>query len=190
MTWSSVSKSLQHGPILAYYIGYKIEASQDTYQFKHYVVNLEEEADMSSFTIYLTNLKPLTKYSIVVQAYNQAGSGPLSDPVIGITLETSPPISPLINVISTSESTIQITWERDKKDKSLIREYNLHYKEESRNVWKNVKIDPETRTYTLSELLCGTKYVLYMTATNSLGTGEPSRQISARTRGAGQCLLD
>ncbi|XP_074601526.1 cell adhesion molecule Dscam1-like isoform X2 [Brevipalpus obovatus] len=184
VTWSPIDEAHRHGPISAYHIGYKTEASDDSYQFKHYVVNLEEEKDAKTFTIYLTNLKPLTRYWVVVQGYNQAGSGPLSDPILGITLETSPPISPVITVFSSTESTLEITWERDRKDKSLIREYNLYYREESRNNWKSLKIDPDSRSFSLSNLLCGSKYILYMTATNSLGTGEPSRQISARTRGA------
>lgn len=34
-----------------------------------------------------------------------------------------------------------------------------------------------------SRIKCGTKYHLYMTATNSLGTGEPSETVFARTKG-------
>ncbi|XP_015784517.1 Down syndrome cell adhesion molecule homolog isoform X2 [Tetranychus urticae] len=185
VTWTPVSPELQHGPILAYYVGYKTESANDRYQFKHHVVNMEEERNSPSFTTYLTNLRPLTRYWVVVQAYNQAGSGPLSDPVVGVTLETSPPISPSITVVGTTNDSIEIVWERDPKDKSIIREYNLYFKEENKNSHNNhIKLEPELRSYVLKDLSCGTKYSLFMTATNSLGTGEPSQKVSARTKGA------
>lgn len=35
----------------------------------------------------LTGLRPYTKYTLVVQAYNQVGSGPLSEPLLTQTME-------------------------------------------------------------------------------------------------------
>ena len=42
----------------------------------------------------LTNLKKYTRYSIVVQAYNALGEGPLSQEVVATTLEDGELFSP------------------------------------------------------------------------------------------------
>lgn len=181
VTWKPVDPNLSHGTITTYFIGYKQQSSDDGYQFKTYPVIQQS----SQYTTYLTNLKPLTKYWIVVQPHNKAGAGPLSDPIVGITLETSPPISPVIIITATTNSSIRIRWEKDEKDRSIIKEFNLYFRDENKHGWEQRKINPSAREYELEGLLCGNKYTLYMTATNSLGTGEPSKKVSARTKGAG-----
>ncbi|GFT03836.1 down syndrome cell adhesion molecule-like protein Dscam2, partial [Nephila pilipes] len=61
--------------------------------------------------------------------------------------------------------------------------YTLHYKTDDGN-WQHERLSSDADKYTLRNLRCGTRYQLYMTASNSLGTGEPSEAVSARTKGA------
>ncbi|GIY99767.1 down syndrome cell adhesion molecule homolog [Caerostris extrusa] len=137
-------KDLQHGKIHGYYIGYKVAETDDQFQYKN--VEATDGQELS----YLTNLRRLTKYKVIVQAYNNIGAGPRSDEVSATTLEA---------------------------------EYILHYKTEGGgDKWKEQKLSTSGNQYTLESLRCGTGYRLYMTATNSLGMGEPSEIITARTK--------
>lgn len=185
VAWLAPRRELQHGNLIGYYIGYKVVGSEEQFQYKHFIPE-PEDLKLPVFTTYLTNLKRLTRYRVAVQAYNKAGVGPLSDAVEATTLETSPPISPAVRVLTTSNSSIRVAWEKDEKDKSITTEYTLYYKEDNRKEWREVRVAPNLHEHQLQQLLCGTRYQLYMTATNSLGTGEPGLTVSTRTKGAGE----
>lgn len=179
VTWKPPKEESRHGKIKGYYVGYKIIDSSDSHQYKH--VEMSEDAEQQS--TYLTNLRPFTKYAVVVQAYNKIGPGPRSDEVVGMTLETAPPTSPILIVTSSTTNSVEVQWEKDSKDKSTITEYILHYKTDE-GEWKKKSLSSALDRYTLEGLHCGTTYHLYMTATNSVGTGEPSTPVTVRTRGA------
>ena len=96
-----------------------------------------------------------------------------------MTLESQPPRSPLLEVVTTSYDSITLRWdvnELDTEDKDFV----LHYKEEKGVQWIQKRIKGQRNHFVLdgsdakTVIKCGTKYLLYMTATNSLGTGEPS----------------
>ncbi|GFQ89209.1 down syndrome cell adhesion molecule-like protein Dscam2 [Trichonephila clavata] len=168
-----------NGVIKGYYIGYRISSTSEPYTFKQ----VEKSAESQQQATYITGLQPFTKYDIVVKAFNSAGAGPKSTKTVGVTLETAPPTSPVLQVTSTTKSSLDIKWEKDPKDKSAITEYTLHYKTDDGN-WLQEGLSSDADKFTLRNLRCGTRYHLYMTASNSLGTGEPSEAVSARTRGA------
>ncbi|CAN8026776.1 unnamed protein product, partial [Ixodes persulcatus] len=189
VSWKAPSKEHQHGTILGYRVGYRVAHSDDSFQFKQVEARAgnSEEASPggSSFfeTTYLTNLRRLTKYGIVVQAFNGAGTGPASDEVIATTLETAPPTSPAVKAIPLSSTSLSVQWERDPKDKSSVTEYVLHYGTEASD-WLQLPLNATKQSFVLDGLKCGTLYRLYMTASNSLGTGEPGTEVSVRTKGA------
>ncbi|GBM72635.1 Down syndrome cell adhesion molecule-like protein Dscam2 [Araneus ventricosus] len=168
----------RNGIIKGYYVGYKMSAGEDTYTFKQ----VEKSANEQQST-YITGLQPFTEYDIVIKAYNSAGAGPESPQIMGKTLETAPPTSPIVQVLSTTSSSIEFKWEKDAKDKSAITEYMLHYKSDNGD-WEQLRLSNKQDHYSLDGLKCGTRYHMYMTASNSLGTGEPSEQVTARTLGA------
>ncbi|XP_077518318.1 cell adhesion molecule Dscam1-like [Amblyomma americanum] len=204
VSWKAPNKEQQHGTILGYRIGYRVAHTDDSFQFKQVEArrsaasslsdgrNKEEQAEGPEEeqkdedaleTTYLTNLRRLTKYGIVVQAYNAAGTGPASDEVIATTLETAPPTSPSIKASPLSTTSLTVQWERDPKDKSSVTEYVLHYGTEH-GEWKKLPLNSTKQTFVLDGLKCGTTYRLYMTASNSLGTGEPGEEVIVRTKGA------
>ncbi|XP_022669215.1 Down syndrome cell adhesion molecule-like protein Dscam2 isoform X3 [Varroa destructor] len=176
VSWKAPPKEQQNGVIKGYRVGYRIAYTEGSYSFKQ----VEPPVD----TTYLTNLQRMTKYAIVVQAYNRAGAGPASDEVIAATLETSPPTSPSIRVSPVSISALRVSWELSPKDNNgQVTEYTLHYSFEE-GQWSKVVLDAASaQTYVLQSLRCGTVYQLYMTASNSLGTGEPGPRAVARTKG-------
>ncbi|GFY68443.1 CUB domain-containing protein [Trichonephila inaurata madagascariensis] len=69
-----------------------------------------------------------------------------------------------------------------------ISEYTIHYKSDDGD-WKSQQLGSSVDRYTLTGLKCGSRYQLYMTASNSLGTGEPSSPVFARTQGAALICL-
>ncbi|XP_054712904.1 cell adhesion molecule Dscam2-like [Uloborus diversus] len=179
VTWKPPPEELRNGVIKGYYIGYRISAIEDTYTFKQ----VEKSTTNEQQSTYITGLQPFTQYDIVIKAFNSAGAGPESSKISGKTLETAPPTSPVVQIISSTSSSIDFKWDKDIKDKSAITEYTLHYKTEDGN-WVQEALSNRQDRYTLTGLRCGTRYQLYMTASNSLGTGEPSPTVSARTLGA------
>src|SRR5688572_18779609 len=57
--------------------------------------------------------------------------------------------------------------------------------------WEDVAVTTAQPTYTLSDLHCGSKYQLYLTAFNRMGAGEPSSVVAASTEGSGNdCLYN
>ncbi|GFW99045.1 down syndrome cell adhesion molecule [Trichonephila clavipes] len=176
--WKPPPEETRNGVIKGYYVGYKISANEETYTLKQ----VEKSANEQQST-YITGLQPFTEYDIVIKAYNSAGAGPESPQIMGKTLETAPPTSPIVQVLSTTSSSIEFKWEKDAKDKSAITEYMLHYKPDNGD-WEQLRLSNRQDHYSLDGLKCGTRYHLYMTASNSLGTGEPSEQVSVRTLGA------
>ncbi|CAL1295071.1 unnamed protein product, partial [Larinioides sclopetarius] len=176
--WKPPPEETMNGIIKGYYVGYKMSAGEDTYTFKQ----VEKSANEQQST-YITGLQPFTEYDIVIKAYNSAGAGPESPQIMGKTLETAPPTSPIVQVLSTTSSSIEFKWEKDAKDKSAITEYMLHYKSDNGD-WEQLRLSNKQDHYSLDGLKCGTRYHMYMTASNSLGTGEPSEQVTARTLGA------
>ncbi|XP_022252996.1 Down syndrome cell adhesion molecule-like protein Dscam2 isoform X3 [Limulus polyphemus] len=175
VTWKPPQKHLLHGKLQGYYLGYKQKDSIESFQYK--TILSPGSGDVTS---YLTNLRRLTTYNILVQAYNNAGAGPQSDKIQATTLESSPPTSPGLAVVSTTSSSITIEWE--KSGDSELKNYIVHYKAEEKG-WMKERITTKTHKYTLKSLQCGTRYRLYMTASNSLGTGEPSSTVIGRTKG-------
>ena len=55
--------------------------------------------------------------------------------------------------------------------------------------WEEIQIDSKTDTYLLRNLWCGTKYQLYMTAYNKIGTGLPCDIVTAYTKGSGKPII-
>ncbi|GBN27907.1 Down syndrome cell adhesion molecule [Araneus ventricosus] len=87
--WKPPPKEMRNGIIMGYYVGYKISAVQDKFTLK----KVEKSSNEHQST-YITGLQPLTEYDIVIRAYNSAGTGPESSPIMGKTLETEPTSAP------------------------------------------------------------------------------------------------
>lgn len=184
--WFAPKKELRFGKIKGYYIGYRVADQEESFNYKNVEIENDQslEKEMSS---YITNLKRRTNYEVVIQAYNAIGTGPRSDEVRVTTLHTSPPTTPSLRFISSSYDSITIGWhiydprgDGDYEKRSFI----IHYKAETSFEWAKLEImEGKNHEYRLNNLKCGSKYEIYMIAKNSLGIGEPSKAITARTKG-------
>ncbi|KAJ0175513.1 hypothetical protein K1T71_008672 [Dendrolimus kikuchii] len=96
----------------------------------------------------------------------------------------APPFPPQLSIASSSVSSLTLRLKPSAdEDQSPAAGYTIHYKQEFGD-WETVQIPSSTDTYTLENLFCGSRYQLYVTAYNGIGTGEASDVVIARTRGS------
>ncbi|XP_061703813.1 cell adhesion molecule Dscam2 isoform X16 [Cydia pomonella] len=96
----------------------------------------------------------------------------------------APPFPPQLSIASSSVSSLTLRLKpSENADQSPSAGYTIHYKQEFGD-WETVQIPSNTDTYTLENLFCGSRYQLYVTAYNGIGTGEASDVVIARTRGS------
>lgn len=96
VSWDPPDHNTWNGEILGYHVGYKEHRmTADQYIFKtveSHISSANVALGLARTAIYglecnLTNLNKYTRYSIVLQAFNALGLGPLSSEVVVSTLE-------------------------------------------------------------------------------------------------------
>ncbi|XP_036392369.1 Down syndrome cell adhesion molecule homolog [Megalops cyprinoides] len=183
VTWKAPKKHLQNGMIRGYQVGYREYSMGGSYQFN--IINMDTTGDSEMIT--LDNLKKFTKYGVVVQATNRAGTGPSSQEVITSTLEDVPSHPPE-NVVATATSpeTISLSWSTLTKEalNGNLQGFRVIY-------WANLpdgelgEIKNVTTTQPSLELDCLEKYTNYsiqVLAFTRAGDGVRSEQIFTRTK--------
>lgn len=84
VNWSPPPIEFRNGEIQGYNIGYRVASHQSiSYNF----TSIPGDGEDGSGEVILTGLLKYTRYAIVVQAFNQIGTGPLSEPVTTQTME-------------------------------------------------------------------------------------------------------
>ncbi|XP_048512285.1 Down syndrome cell adhesion molecule-like protein Dscam2 isoform X3 [Athalia rosae] len=94
-----------------------------------------------------------------------------------------PPAPPLLHATVSTSTSITVQWKQGDDGGAPIRGYVLQYKREY-GEWEEVKVSHKISSYLLSQLWCGTKYRVYMTAFNRIGMGLRSDIIDAMTEGS------
>ncbi|XP_065340865.1 cell adhesion molecule Dscam1 isoform X21 [Cloeon dipterum] len=95
----------------------------------------------------------------------------------------APPHSPQVTLTSTTTSSITMKLKPHATDTAPLHGYTIHYKPEF-GEWETVQVGSQTTKYTLENLWCGTRYQIYVTAYNGIGTGERSDYLNTRTKGS------
>ncbi|KAK9303509.1 hypothetical protein QLX08_004819 [Tetragonisca angustula] len=121
VTWDPPDHDLWNGEILGYHIGYKehrMGSDQYTYRTVERRISTASVAlglartSMPGRQYQLTNLKKFTRYSVVVQAYNVLGQGPMTPEVVATTLEDVPSSPPQdIRCTALSSQSLQVSWD-------------------------------------------------------------------------------
>ncbi|KAG8201074.1 hypothetical protein JTE90_002747 [Oedothorax gibbosus] len=180
VSWQPPKKDLRHGAVKGYYVGYKpIAGGSDNYVYQTVEVR---QGDFKE-EIILTNLRRATKYSIIVQAFNAKGSGPPCEELIVDTLQSDPPVSPNLTVVSATTSSIQLKWVSSEKDNSPVTGYYIYFKKEY-ETWEERQVAGHQTTYTFQDLYCGSHYQFYIVAYNGVGKGKPSDVVAGKTSGS------
>ncbi|XP_022236217.1 Down syndrome cell adhesion molecule homolog isoform X5 [Limulus polyphemus] len=181
VTWKPPPKELWNGELRGYYIDYKVNSSPTSYLFK-----TVESSSNDSYEYILSPLMKATRYSVVVKAYNGAGTGPPSEEITVKTLEGDLPLPPPVELVSNSDSAISLKWGKSPSHNIPVTGYTLHYKKKNSGEWNYVHVvASDNNMYTIKDLESGATYQLYLTAVNQFGRGNPSDYLSITTNPKG-----
>ncbi|GFY71463.1 down syndrome cell adhesion molecule [Trichonephila inaurata madagascariensis] len=106
-----------HGKIRGYYVGHKVRNSQDHLIYK----TIEESEFDTTLECTITNLRRATEYSVLVQAFNNRGTGPPSKEIYVKTHENDPPPSPVLRVVSSTSSAVVLGWDVTSVDSNPVK---------------------------------------------------------------------
>lgn len=174
--WKAPPKEDWNGILLGYYVGYRPRGSEDPYSYQTApMTNNPEEEHL------LSGLRRATEYSVVVKAYNGAGSGPDSQEIIAKTSDSEPPFPPRLWLESVDRLSIVAHWQQPPGPP--VTHYIMSYREES-GPWRELTVpQTENSKYTLTGLREATRYQIYLQAAGEGSVSEPSEIISVLTEG-------
>ncbi|XP_026302211.1 Down syndrome cell adhesion molecule-like protein Dscam2 isoform X12 [Apis mellifera] len=159
VTWDPPDHDLWNGEILGYHIGYKehrLGSDQYTYRTVERRISTASVAlglarmSMPGTQYQLTNLKKFTRYSVVVQAYNVLGQGPMTPEVVATTLEDVPSSPPQdIRCTALTSQSLQVSWDAppDSSLNGILKSYKV--------IWENMNVlteSPKSETKITSAL--------------------------------------
>ncbi|XP_043801206.1 Down syndrome cell adhesion molecule-like protein Dscam2 isoform X3 [Apis laboriosa] len=159
VTWDPPDHDLWNGEILGYHIGYKehrLGSDQYTYRTVERRISTASVAlglarmSMPGTQYQLTNLKKFTRYSVVVQAYNVLGQGPMTPEVVATTLEDVPSSPPQdIRCTALTSQSLQVSWDAppDSSLNGILKSYKV--------IWENMNAlteSPKSETKITSAL--------------------------------------
>ncbi|KYQ52738.1 hypothetical protein ALC60_08153 [Trachymyrmex zeteki] len=191
VTWDPPDHDLWNGEILGYHVGYKehrLGAEQYTYKTVERRISTASVAlglartSMPGRQHHLTNLKRFTRYSVVVQAFNALGPGPMTQEVVASTLEDVPSSPPQdVRCTALSSTSLQVSWESppDSSLNGILKGYKV--------MWENMdalteSVKPEMKiTTALTVGLHGlekyTNYSIQVLAYTRTGDGVASSPL-------------
>ncbi|XP_043507610.1 Down syndrome cell adhesion molecule-like protein Dscam2 isoform X1 [Frieseomelitta varia] len=175
ITWSPPLPELRHGDIQGFNVGYRETSSANpSYNFS----SVSGDGEEGGAELRLTGLRPYTKYTLVVQAYNQVGSGPLSEPLLTQTMEDVPSMPPEdVRCAALTSQSLQVSWQPPPNTHSngIIQGYKLHYEPILADMWRSVDEMEVRKTSALTTVLTGlrkyTNYTIQVLAFTRVGDG-------------------
>lgn len=88
-------------------------------------------------------------------------------------------------VISSTSDSLHLQWDVDESSENGILGYSINYKRDHGD-WEELQVGAKVNSYLLQNLWCATRYQLYITAYNKVGTGLPCDIVNAFTKGSGK----
>ncbi|XP_044596121.1 Down syndrome cell adhesion molecule-like protein Dscam2 isoform X48 [Cotesia glomerata] len=137
-------------------------------------------------------LRQLPEGSLFIKEVDRADAGEYScyvensfghDTVTHQLIVHAPPHSPQVTLTATTTNSLTMKLRPHSTDNAPIHGYTIHYKPEFGD-WETVQISSTAQKYTLENLWCGSRYQIYVTAYNGIGTGNPSDILNTRTKGS------
>ncbi|XP_020284773.1 Down syndrome cell adhesion molecule-like protein Dscam2 isoform X2 [Pseudomyrmex gracilis] len=137
-------------------------------------------------------LRQLPEGSLFIKEVDRADAGEYScyvensfghDTVTHQLVVHAPPHSPQVALTSTTTNSITMKFRPHSNDNAPIHGYTIHYKPEFGD-WETHQTSSSVQVYTLDNLWCGSRYQIYVTAYNGIGTGDPSDILNTRTKGS------
>ncbi|KAL7736494.1 hypothetical protein ACLKA6_019693 [Drosophila palustris] len=183
VTWKPPARSDWNGEILGYYVGYKLSNTNSSYIFE--TINFITE-EGKEHNLELNNLRVYTQYSVVIQAFNKIGAGPLSDEEKQFTAEGTPSQPPSDTACTTLTSqTIRVSWVSPPLESAngVIKTYKVVYAPSDE--WYDETKRHYKKTASSDTVLHGlkkyTNYTMQVLATTAGGDGVRSVPIHCQT---------
>ncbi|XP_058987901.1 cell adhesion molecule Dscam2 [Musca domestica] len=104
------------------------------------------------------------------------------DEIVYSVVVKVPPEAPNLTVISAYSDSLLLEWSDNSNGGSPILGYVINYKRDNGD-WEELQVDAKSYSHLLSNLWCGTRYQLYITAFNKIGTGLPCDIVNTHTKG-------
>ncbi|XP_067213971.1 cell adhesion molecule Dscam2 isoform X5 [Linepithema humile] len=185
VTWSPPLPELRHGDIQGFNVGYRETSSNNpSYNYS----SVSGDGEEGGGELRLTGLRPYTRYTLVVQAYNQVGPGPLCEPLLTQTLEDVPSMPPDdVRCAALTSQSLQVSWQPPSNTHSngIIQGYKLNYEPILADAWRVVDEMEVRKTSALTTVLTGlrryTNYTIQVLAYTRVGDGVPSATIYCQT---------
>ncbi|XP_022655319.1 Down syndrome cell adhesion molecule-like protein Dscam2 isoform X3 [Varroa destructor] len=185
VSWKAPQKDTWNGDIEGYYIGFKPKNSNGSTSYK----KVEQKNNITHEYI-LQGLNKGTEYEITVQAYNHAGSGPISPQRLVMTRpgEDSPDV-PRLFVDAVTMDSIKVHWQL--RTGGQILNYTVHHRQADGGAWlENVIVNSTDNSYALTGLRSGTTYEIFLTASNGAMKGDPSQILKIQTLRSPDILVE
>ncbi|CAH2009909.1 unnamed protein product [Acanthoscelides obtectus] len=172
VTWMPPVPELRNGEIQGFNVGYRT-ASQIAYNFTSVTGDGEDGGEAL-----LSGLAKYTRYTIVVQAFNEVGAGPLSDSVNVQTMEDVPSMPPQdVRCAALTSQSLQVSWQPPSTDHSngIVQGYKLTYEPVVDDNWRGNDEMETRKTTALTTVITGlrkfTNYSLQVLAFTKVGDG-------------------
>ncbi|GFS44506.1 titin [Nephila pilipes] len=175
VSWKPPQRHHWNGPLRGYYVGNKVAHSSSPFTYQ-----TVETTDRRGGSLLIQGLLKATTYTIVVKAFNAAGSGPPTHELQVTTLEEDPPSPPIVGVADVTASSVGIHWNIGSDKQPSVVQYLLEFREEGEE-WDHIHLPGERNSFYLTGLKGSTRYELRLAAYNVFGRGEFSPTIDFTT---------
>ena len=193
VSWKSPPIDKWNGNSVGFYAGFR---SASDYSRPYSLRTVPFTNYTSTYEYFLSGLNRGTEYSVIVKAYNNAGSGPESQEMIAKTMTGELPPAPKVFLISVMTDSVSLIFKMRPDDSRIPRMsgYTVHYRPDAISVWKEasipVGVSQAEGDYVVKDLTPNSIYHFYVTAVNNYGHGDPSPILTVKTRSADSFLDD
>ncbi|XP_052844073.1 cell adhesion molecule Dscam2 isoform X15 [Drosophila gunungcola] len=181
ISWVAPLPELRHGDIQGYNVGYKLSSSGNTvYNF----TSISGDGDGGNGELLLSGLAKFARYTVVVQAFNQVGPGPLSEPTAAQTMEDVPSRPPEdVRCAALSSQSLQVSWQPPPiyHTNGLLQGYKLIFEPIIDDIQPSKDEVESRKTTALTMVLTGlrkyTNYSIQVLAHTRMGDGAVSKPL-------------
>ncbi|KAH8379056.1 hypothetical protein KR009_002841 [Drosophila setifemur] len=181
ISWVAPLPELRHGDIQGYNVGYRLASSGNTaYNF----TSVSGDGDGGNGELLLSGLAKFARYNVVVQAFNQVGPGPLSEPTGSQTLEDVPSRPPEdVRCAALSSQSLQVSWQPPPiyHTNGLLQGYKLIFEPIIDDIQPSKDEVESRKTTALTMVLTGlrkyTNYSIQVLAHTRMGDGVLSKPL-------------
>ena len=145
-------------------------------------------SNSSTYEHFLSQLSRGAQYSVVVKAFNSAGSGPESVEAMATTMSGELPPAPKVHLVSFTTDSVSLLFRMRREELPNLRltGFAVHYRSDAVSVWKEASIPVDMSrgdgSYVVKDLIPNSVYFFYVTAVSNAGHGDPSELLTIKTR--------